>query len=349
MKSSIWQKLRTFLLVGALAVLVWVWADLAKIGEDETGDLELIVKLPEGMTVVGARRTMNEEWSKKIYVGLRLSGPQRELDWLKSDLEAKRKTWWPQLVIKERTTSPVDIELRDAINTRELRNRGLVVRQVEPANIQLDIGEWVTMQRPVEPLLIDEARLLPDSLSYTPQSVRVRVLLRHKSLVEGKVLRTEPIDLRNAAKGEHEVTSKIILPLDKPSAGESVEPVTLKVRFTVMSSELGTVETPVENVPIGVAGPPEVIDNYKVVFDTPNDAVVKQITVRGKADDIKALQDKRPEMLAFIVVEQEDARRTELGQTLSPHKVYFHLPEGVQLVKKPDDVPRFSLQKREPR
>lgn len=343
-KTSIWQKLRTFVMVSALALLVWVWADLAMTDEHPSGPLELIVKLPPGLTVLEPDGT--------IYVQFKLSGPKREIDWLRDDLDAKENPWRPEVVIAERKTGRREIDLKVDLSRRDIESRGLKIEDIRPAKITVDIGEWITITRPVKPN-IDETRLAPESLSTTPQSVQIRVLRRYKELIETMNLRTEHISLLGVAEGAaHTKKPAILQTLDHPTAGEItfklVDKKAVNVRFTVMPTADLSTET-LANIPVGVAGPPEVLDQYKVVFGDQNEAVLRQLKIKGKADAIKTLKEKRPEMLAYIILTQEDAKRTQQGQTLSPHKVQFDLPDGVEIDEHPLDLTSITLKKREPR
>jgi hypothetical protein len=338
MNSSIWQKIRTFLVVSVLAVLVWVWADLAMTTEYDTGPLELVIRLSPEQTRL--------EPEGSAYVRLKLSGPQREIDWLKDEVAAKENPWRPTLEIPESAQGPQEYNLSELSSVRDLSRRGLKVEEIQPTKLKVDVDKWEEIVRPIEPD-IDRTRLVPGSLQVIPLSAKVRVLSRDKDKAEKLNLRTERIALVNLSEGvPEEATPAIQQTLAHPTAGDIrlqlVDPRKVTVKFTILPLATATLE----NVPIGVAGPPDVMDAYKVVFGDPNEAALRQLKVKGKADVIKTLQEKRPEMLAYIVLSREDAKRTQQGQTLSPHKVFFSLPEGVELDEQPLDLSSVSLQKR---
>jgi hypothetical protein len=338
MSSAIWQRLRTFLTVSALAVLVWVWADLAMITEYDTGPLELTITLPEGMALL--------EPEGSTYVRLKLSGPQREIDWLKDEIASKQDPWRPELAITESTPGPQEISLSEQFSVRDLKSRGLKAEEILPARLKVDVGRWEEIVRPVEPN-IDRTRLIPGSLEVSPPSAKVLVLSRDREKAEKLNLRTEQIALVNRAEGvPHTATPAIQTTLSHPTAGDLpvrlVNQSTVSVRFTILPLVSGTLE----NVPISVAGPHDVLETYEIVFTDANEAALRQLKVKGKADAVNALKERRPEMLAYIVITREDVRRTEQGQTLSSHKVYFTFPEGVEIDEQPLDLSSVSLQKR---
>ena len=359
MTPSLWQRIRTFLIVTVLALLVWVWADLARPGELPMRDLRLKIELPGHLRLMSPQLPNGQALS----INLTLSGPKRELNWLQDEMRAGTWSWQPVLRITEQPDKPYD--LAEEINSMPfLRDRWLTAKNVSPRQLTVDVDEWVPVELPVEPN-IDRGSLMGGQVRVSPARLRARVPGRFKKEAEGLKLRTYQVALGGLpADRQHDIEARILPVLRHPTRGDI--PVDLpqaqsvRVAFTLKTVQ--PTEASLPNVPIRLAGPAEVLDHYKVDFSGATSeaaelslldiggskvAALSEVRVKGDPDDVAELLRDRPEFLAYIVVAQEDVKlaATTGTATLRRREVHFKLPKSVQRIK-PVWISDVKLQKR---
>jgi len=324
------ERLKTFLAVTVLTAAVWVWADLEQTGtREEVVPVE--VQVPKGWQL---RRVRPDRLT------VTLKGPKGELQGLAAAPEERVCRF--TLGEADLGTGSTVLQARDGF--RHLIERRLVAEDIRDAQGRpFDGNIHVEATRLVEvPNVRVEVRVtgaVASAVSATPPTVTARVAEPDLArLPEAKRFVVAPLAVDTVPENL-EVEQEVALDrhLGGPEGIEAVfDPpivkVTARLQATVARRSLG-------RFPILVAGPPEVLNRYRVVFQQDTDRWV-DLEVEGPGPVLERL---RPQDLRVELILTEDDRPNP-GSWLPRQPVVTGLPPGVKLAQALRPV-NFNLEK----
>jgi len=322
------ERIRTFLAVAVLTLTIWVWADLELPipGED---DVPVTVVLP-----AQSNYRVREISPQRVHVTYK--GPRGKIDDLKNheDLRVCRITL-------------TDAQLRSGVLTFRAaegfrpwsNDYRLDINSVEPDEIRVDLARQVTVKVPVrvqvtgatvrDPIKTEpaevEATVAESDLAALPEARRyaVATLSLTGATENQQVERDVPIEKRLGGADGIEATF-----------APSVVHVTAYLESPVIKTSLG-------KFMITVAGPPEKLNRYQVVFAEDAERWV-DLTVEGPRPDVERLV-QQPQSLRVELVLTPDTEPVP-GAWIPGHPVVIGLPPTVKIV---GDLPAVNFNLKE--
>jgi len=325
------ERVRTFLAVVTLTAVIWVWADLEQRREDKQ-EVPVEVTAPSGYVVRG--------FAPK-HIEVTFIGPKGEIDQLRAkpeDMVCRIALTGPQLQTgrvvvpaKEGFTHwhRLDI-LKIADNDNTITDGEIVVnldrRVPQRVPVRVDVkGATLASQPAVEPAEVT-ATVSESELANLPEAKRFAsaLLVVAPAPKELKIEREVSLEPRLGGADGIEATFQ-------PAA----------VRITAQLESTVSTKT-IEQISILIAGPPEMLNPYEVVFQEDADRLI-DLKVQGPRQLVEPLtaQDVRVELVLA-----PDDRPTSEGTWIPRPPKILGLPAGVEVVG-PLPTINFNLKKRQ--
>jgi hypothetical protein len=327
------ERIRTLLAVVVLTATVWVWADLEQHREEQL-TVAVKVEAPDNYDV-------RDSFPKSLTV--KVKGPKGEIDKLrasKKDLECRVAPTGPEL-----RTGRVVLRAEDGFHHWHAYRIDIVkitddddrakdgeivvdldrkVRKSVPVKVVIT-GATVEGKPTVEPPEVT-AVVRESALANLPEAKHFAVaLLPVETIPEDRQIRDRPVNLEPRLGGANGIEAKF-------------EPKTVNVTVTLESA---VIEKTLERIPLQIAGPPEMLNTYEVVFQEDADRLI-DLKIQGSRQLVEPLtgQDARVELVLA-----PDDRPTGEGTWIPRVPKVFGLPVGVEVVG-PLPTINFNLKKR---
>jgi hypothetical protein len=324
------ERIRSVLAVAFLTIAVWVWADLEQTGEAEQ-TVGVVVDVPQGYVLRGVQ-------PERITV--RFKGPLGEIQDLRTSTDdlVCRFT----LTEAELKTGRLVLPAREGFS--HWKNRRVVVtatidddESIPDGEIHVLADRLVRLQVRVQPqvtgaVAVAVAALPPEVVARVPESLL-------KNLPEAKRFAVAPLAVTSVPAG---LTVEREVPLDRRLGGPDGVEATFDppiVKVTARLESTLVTKTLEKRFPVCISAPPEVLNRYRIVFQSDAERWV-QLDVEGPAPDIERLnlQDIRVE----LVLTEDD--KPDPGSWLPGKPLVVGLPPSVKLAK-PLPTINFNLEK----
>jgi len=314
-KSSLRQKIETFLVVTVITLLVWLYAEGRNVTTytNEPVPVKFVSGDGEGLTI-------SPDGPQRVLVSFEGSTA------MKQALEAITEDGPIALPVVEQPNAPSAVQnivMKDALNTSVLRELGIQVTATDPAVLPVTVRRLVSVEIPVEPIVSDVE--LATTSAVEPARVQVKVPAPLASMAEelSLIARVTEEDLADLPANTPRAVS-VRLELPEPLRDQPVELATRNVAVTVTVRKQSDTIT-LTSVPIHINAPPLLLRRYRI--DLPEDQVViRDVKLSGSADAIASIRDKQ-----FRVWAELRPTADELDAGMDQAQLYPHLPPGVRL------------------
>ena len=317
------ERIRTLLAVVALTLAIWVWADLEQTVPGEE-DVPVAVVLP-----AQSDYRVRDVTPRRVRV--KFTGPRGKI----ADLRRDEDQMACRIVLADAQLKSGILTFRAAEGFRHWEDHRVTVESVEPDEVRVDLARQVTVKVPVrvqvtgatlrEPAKADpaevEATVAESDLAALPEARRYALAtLSLTTLPENpQIERDAPLEKRRGGADGVEATF----------APASVR-VTAYLESPVIKTSLG-------KFMIIVAGPPEKLNRYRVVFAEDADRWV-DLTVQGPRPEIEKLV-QQPQSIRVELVLTADTEPVA-GAWIPGHPVVVGLPPAVKVV---GDLPAVNF------
>jgi hypothetical protein len=313
--------------VTAISLLIWIWA-AGETRERATLHARLQFSPASNFSMIVFPRSDRQ-------VALEVSGSARSIQLVRQGLQQ------PLEIVTGTNGIPGEpgthsISLVNAIQSLPVLSQGnITVLSTEPSTLQVEIDSLTQISVAVEPVL-SGATLGGEAVS-SPPTVTLTLPSRIVALVPDATVIAEPA--RSAIAELEPGRRQVILapvhlaPALRPYSSEiSIEPTSVQLAFTVI---LKTRSINVEAVPVQVAAPAQVLDEYQITIEDA-DQFLADVVIEGSTDVVKKFEDEKPPVVAFVHLTSEDLAR---GVTEAPVSLW-QLPEGLRVTSVAGEAPR---------
>jgi len=326
------ERIRTLLAVVVLTAVIWVWADL-ELSREETFDVPVVVSVPPDYLV---RRVTPD------HVFVKFKGPKGEIDELRTtpDALACRIT----LAGADLKTGRVVARAADGFDHWKPYRVNLVgimdeTGQVTSGEVIVELDRLVRLRVPVKPIITGYTVTGQPTVD-PPEVTTVVAESALAALPEAKRYASARLAVTAVPK-DSQIEQNVAL---EPRLGgtdgieAAFEPTTVRVTAQ-LESTLST--KALTQIAILIAGPPEMLNTYDVVFQEDADRLI-DLKVQGPRQLVEPLtgQDVRVELVLA-----PDDRPTSEGTWIPRVPKIFGLPVGVEVVG-PLPTINFNLKKR---
>ncbi|MGB2999021.1 MAG: hypothetical protein WBC59_10365 [Phycisphaerae bacterium] len=327
------ERIRTLLAVVVLTATIWVWADLEQHREEQL-TVAVKVEAPDDYDV-------RDLFPKSLTVEVR--GPKGEIEKLrasKKDLECRIAPTGPEL-----KTGRVVLRAEDGFHHWHAYRVEIVKitdddDRVKDGEIVVDLDRKVRKPVPVKVVVtgatvegkpaVDPPEVIAvvreSALANLAEAKHFAVaLLAIETIPEDRQIKDRPVDLEPRLGGADGIEA-------------TFEPKTVNVTVTLESA---VVEKTLERIPIQIAGPPEMLNIYQVIFQEDADRWI-DLKVSGprRLVDLLTARDVR----VALVLTPED-RPAEGGTWIPRVPEVLGLPPGVE-IDEPVPTLNFNLKRR---
>jgi len=325
------ERIKTFLAVTVLTIAIWVWADLEQTRKEENQTVPVEINVPKDYRIRNIR---------PVRLTVTLEGPEGELQGLKAEPEEKVCRF--NLTAADLKSSPLVLPAREGF--AHLRRRRIDASEIRDAQGNAFDGKiYAEASHLVEvPNVRVEVRVtgaVASAASAQPPEVTARVAepdlegfpKTKQFVVAPLAVETIPEDLQV----DQEVT------LDRHLGGPDGIEATLDPPIVAVSARLQAAVTTrnLGRFPILIAGPPEVLNRYRVVFQQDADRWV-ELEVEGPGPAVERLQPR--DIRVQLTLTEDD--KPNPGSWLPGQPVVVGLPPGVNLTKPLRPI-NFNLEK----
>lgn len=322
------EKLKTYLLVTVVTILVWLYLENENIRRYDNVPLDIVLTPATPQLIVSATK------ASPVLVSVRCSTNQYE------QLKALAASGPLKIELREDAASPEQtLVLLDKLNSlRSLSDLGVIVEDVRPMTLSARVERLVERSVPV---VINSGDL---QLQAAPTIEPAKVSLTlPASLAEGLgdlTLAAPLASLPNASSFEVNEPYLLAVPVALPESlrrpGVKVEPASVKVGFTIRKL---TKETVVPRVTIVIEAPLVKLADYTIKLDE-NDLFIRDVRLTGPNDLIDRID--RGEIPITAVLRLTAA---ELDSDLTSKLLEFNKPEQVKVASPVPQV-KFTIVKR---
>lgn len=329
MKSSMIEKLETYLIVTAITVLIWLYAEGENVKEYSSEQIKVIFVAPPGDELFiqpheEQRITATIECATSQYSTLqRLMNEKRRIA-----IEVKyRKDELDQVV-----------DLQQEIQNSLVGALGVTVKKTVPATLPITVERFnvVTLAAKVV-----SKKFKLSEVSSDPAEVEVKVPQHLAETVGGIVVY---VDVDSAIEEIDELEDgrpyqrslAFSLPPKYANAGLVINPATSNVRFSISNLPA---KTSVSNVPIYTRLPSGEINNYKILTENGLRFVPDPIQLSGPGEMLDMIKSRKVPITAELRLTTD-----ELEQAITSKVLHVDVPPGVEI----SSLPRlnFSIQPR---
>jgi diadenylate cyclase len=322
--SVSWLTIRRFLMVAPLTLVIWYLADQATQVDVDNVQIVLRPQPPQNLQVElfeprTARFTVKLRGSNRAIENLRRRGGAGDVltvDWQLPDWLARPGEYDPLArgVLQQ---------------VADIRDLGLVVRDVQPESMRLRIDELVSHDVPVR---VDSGPVVVADVQVNPPEVRVTLPRRvWDQLGEEQRVVVAPVASRVAMLDPDQVERLDNVPLALRLGDvtlTAVEPRTVNVLLRVVAQ---TNEFVIENVRVRLSfssgfWPQYDEENYQLVMVEPLEWRIRELKVRSEEGDVRRLTEQDVDAFVLVTPDLFSSVGTELTRDVT-----IILPRGVTL------------------
>jgi hypothetical protein len=313
------SRLKTLAWVAPLTFLIWVYARQEQVVKESNITFPIEVKSNDPNRVV----TLVYPADKNLVA--ELEGPRSQLE------DVKRKLWPQggvasvQIDVDTTRLGEYQISALPQLQSNPIFN-GITIDGCQPVSLGVKIDRIVTRAVPVEAppglLSVQSVRFDPPNVEIrAPASVLKQAEQNHQLAIyanlSGLPILKQP--------GQHELDASLTSPLQ----GEEYVTLTPTIVHTILQVRQADETLTISSMPIWAAGPSDLWGRYKVVFTSPLQPFLTNVTVIGPHDQIDLLkkQGATSKCKAYINVTSEDL---PIGQVHS-RRVRFDLPDDIHV------------------
>jgi len=331
------DRVKTFLAVAFLTVLVWVAIDFEVAEHLQCTIHDITVHAP------GPDYTVQVVRPSSGKIDVTFTGPRGQISKLKVTPEEQVFRY----AMSESESRVGLLSIAVAKGFEHLNDKRIVVKGADPEHIEVMVDRLIRLEKvPVHigsvigAVLAEgkKPRVEPETVEATAAQTALAKLTATSHFA------TATVDLSGTdiPEGGGALTRNIVL--DKYLDGNkdvpaTFQPDTVTVTLFVESSLLTKV---LQDVPVRVSGPPEVIDKYEIVFRGEPGVPAINLKVSGPRDIVGSLLPR--EVYVYLEVTAVDKPEEEPGPGLLRQPRVF-LPPGIKLVEQPPPI-RFNLKLR---
>jgi hypothetical protein len=316
LRQRVKRKLRTFLWVAPLTVLIWVYAEREQVTElnDVRVPIEVRSDSPDRIaTIVSDERT----------VAVDLSGPRANLDAVRDRLADGRTRI--EIVVSEPAGFNSDISIGDRIGKSDVFVRGgVAVGRTKPQSIRVRVEARVSKALPVrvrrtDPI-VGNISFEPDTITVSGPQSAFEALLPEQLVVYaemGKFIGRPP--------GKYDEIVAVSIPLRGEHIGLDRPTVRAKVEITEAKTDL------LPSIPVSVLLPALTLDRdkYKVQCQ---ELTLKNVKVTGPTEVVAALKEGK--LPASVVIELTADQLAAPGEkTVQLKPTDYRMPKDVTVLE----------------
>jgi len=326
-KRSVWlERIETWLIVTAISVLTWLYAEGRNVKEHVvTLTVKLVAPSDSNLRVTQDR--------DQVSVTFEASAPQYEM--LRSLNEPIELEVPPDRAQADGSTYfALERRLREA---PALQGLGRILA-VEPEAIQVRIERMVSVPMRVE---LDPGELTLSQISIRPEQVQLRAPSSVADLARNLALRVRLSDIPDLEELTPNIQYTRELPLVLPDllrdAGVTLQRFSVEVSFTIRKQNE---EAVIQNVPIHVRAAWDELNQFGVEIEGDTYVLSEDVRVVGPPNQIERITKDE-----FRVVAELQLQTGDFVPGSGSKPVVFELPPNVSLVGPPPTV-RYVIRER---
>lgn len=324
MRSSLWDKLETFFVVGLITCLIWLYAEGENLGEYTLpvrvkfigpGGTNLAITPRDSVTTevtFKASKSQLAEFNQLIAEGpIALKAPEA------SDEGLVRET----------------VDLASELNRSALDPIGISILQADPPRTDVTVQPVELVELPVriEDGGSDDVRFAKPPTA-DPLAVSVALTARLAQTTTGRsvIARLDPADLRDLEVGVPQTLSvPLELPIDLQNPWQRITPARADISFTIVKQ---TDTIPVERVPINLSVPPLMLKRYAIELPV-DQMTLPKVMLEGPSDTIQRINAQPTLIRAEIRLTGDD-----LARGVTTATVVISTPPGVTVISPPPPI-----------
>ena len=301
-----------------VSLLLWLWAA----GQTrETATVQLLVRFTTAEPESSLVQPM-----EALPVEVELQGSRRDLERATDRLSGTTLTLRTGRDGVPATPGSYLVDLATAIGrSEEIEQAGVGAVGTSPTSVSITVLETVTLEATIVPAipgvqLTGEPLLEPAKAEVNlPKSLAAA--LGPDPRIEAFVAPTQLSALGSGGRHRVDATLRVPEALEPQAKLVRIRPEKARVTFTIRSrSSVATLRL----VPVQIAGPPADLDGYRVTLE-PDDAFLRDVEVTGPSETIRALEEGRERIFAFVHLSADDLARRVTRKRID----LWMLPAGV--------------------
>lgn len=329
-KRTFGGQVRTIGIVTLITVMVWLLAE-SRMVRTQTLEAQVVLTVIEsaGRDRLVVRQAMGNDGLREPVrtVSIDVEGSTAGIDRFARALQNQVELRVGRDFPATRGIHPLDIQalLRDST---EMKVHGLIITDVSPSVIQVEVDELETREFPVRVLMPDGVEL-DGAPRAEPTFVRVTAPMGVLAGIEGDeaYVRVDQSEIVELAQGRLETIPGLVIELsgvDQSDWATLIEPIQVDVLVTVRTL---TENVSIARLPVQVLMAPDGIGNWRVVIDDADKDLVN-VMFEGPAEGIALLKSGEVRPRAIVDLSFED-----LGRRIrSKSAQILGLPPGCRVV-----------------
>lgn len=324
--------LRTFLIVTLITVMVWLLAE-SRMVRTRTLEPQIVLTTIEA---AGGASLVVRQATDQVQVrmaSVKVEGSTAGLDRFARLLQSRIELRVGREIPAQPGIHTLDLRsiLRELSETTVF---GLIITEVTPATITVEVDELVTRDYPIR-VIMPEGVELDGVPRADPASVRVVAPSSVLAQVEAHEasVQIEADVVAQLAQGRLETIPGVVVSLPgitRDDWSTQIDPGQVDIRVTLRSQAASLT---IDRLPVGVLIAPSEIGKWRVIIDDADKDLVN-VVVTGPAESIEMLRNGLAVPRAFVTLSFEDLGRGIRSQSAQ----ILGLPPGVRLVS-----PEFSV------
>ena len=330
------DKLKTFLAVTAITVLVWLWSE-GKIVEE----FELVNEKVEFVGPTGEKYRFEPS---NLAVNVVYRASHGAVGDLNDALAKARPLQIPIVLASHEDSDDVRVTFRDQLeNLKIFKDNGVNILRTEPVSENVRVVKLQTVSVPVAVTWDSNVEMAEQPIA-EPGEVQVTLPASEVFYLEANQVRAElPARVLDGAKENEPQKASAVVKLPGALAeSATVEPVNVNVNFTVRKQAEEWTMT--RALPIEVSAVPTLWDRYELEFKQ-NQKFLHDLKLEGPADVIQKIKDHELQVIATIRLKAEDLEEG-LKKGVIYAQVYVNTPEQVQVISRLEPI-EVKVTKRE--
>lgn len=309
------ERMRTILAVAALTIAIWVWADLEQTVKDEA-DVPVVVSTP-----THSDYRVRDVSPKRVRVTFR--GPSGQIAELRNNDEKMAC----QILLADAQLKSGTLTVRAAEGFRHWDGFRVSVSEVEPAEIRAELARQVTIKVPVRVQVTDAT--LREPAKAEPAEVDATVAEADLAALP-EARRYALVSLSLTKIPENQQVERDVVLEKRLGGADGIEATFLPASVRVTAYlESPVIKTSLGKFTLTVAGPPEKLNRYQVVFAEDAERWV-DLTVQGPRPEVEKLV-QQPQSVRVELVLTADTEPVVVAW-IPGHPVVLGLPPSVKLV-----------------
>ena len=321
-----WEKVREYLLVTVIAVLIWLYAESENVTSEERAVSIELAPATRDMVITSDQPT------KAFSVTFRGNSGQHN--------DLKQLLHQGALTIEMRAgDEPLQqFNLRSALaNHPKIAQIGASVLETRPETVTASVEKLVKLDMPITVVAAGEA-LLRD-ITILPETVVVRLpgssakVLGDQPNAEARIAANQ---LQNLAVNQQHTLNgvAVAIPAIPKNTNINVTPPTVDVTFTIKKLTKELVLAPIA---VRLVAPLTEVARYEIIAINEDEKLVRDVKISGPNDLIEQIESKQIKVWADLRMQGEDLARAEGKESVSivPH---IELPSGVSIVQPPRPI-----------